>query len=275
MHKVLLILLHRPFVSEGHLHLASPSIPENSFVICAMAATKIVQLLRFYDQTFSIQHAPYLMSYATYVAATIHVRIAAQRDSGSEAHASLATCLSVFDKNQETNWAVRRAKTVILNLMKRMNVTLPEESNSSSEGSGLEESTIMDPNNGGMSTIPHFSNARLGINKMASDFNMDPMFHAGIDAYGSIAPDLDMEAIIQSFIHEQSFADASQSYLAVRGFDSAGIATGSSISQNTAPVTGAEFNYAGTGVAWNNLMEYHQVEGSVEDMLFGFNRGVW
>jgi hypothetical protein len=90
---------------------------------------KIVQLLRLYDQNFSVQHAPYLISYATYVAATIHVRIAAQRESGSEAHAGLSTCLLVFEKNQETNRAVRRARTVILNLMKRMNVTIPKESN--------------------------------------------------------------------------------------------------------------------------------------------------
>lgn len=66
------------------------------------------------------------MSCATYVAATIHVRIAAQREPGFEAHASLSACLYVFN-NQETNWVVKRARTVILNHMKGMNVTLKEE----------------------------------------------------------------------------------------------------------------------------------------------------
>lgn len=104
MFNVLLILLHRPFVSEGHLHSTSRSIPANSFVVCAQAATRIVQLLRTYEKTFSIRHAPYLIAYATYVSATIHVRIAAQLGPGSEAYTCLRTCLNVFMKNQETNW---------------------------------------------------------------------------------------------------------------------------------------------------------------------------
>ncbi|KAH8590539.1 fungal-specific transcription factor domain-containing protein [Bisporella sp. PMI_857] len=103
MYNVLLILLHRPFVSEGHLHSISPSIASNSFSVCAQAASRTVQLLRNYEKTFSIRHAPYLIAYATYVAATIHVRIAAQLGPGSEAYNSLRTCCSVFAKNQDTN----------------------------------------------------------------------------------------------------------------------------------------------------------------------------
>jgi hypothetical protein len=91
---------------------------------CAAAAKEIVHLLRRYDKAFSTSRALYLISYATYVAATIHVRIAAQRGPGSEAHACLQTCLSVFQKNQQTNWAVKKAKIVIENLMKKMGVDL-------------------------------------------------------------------------------------------------------------------------------------------------------
>ena len=104
MYNVLLILLHRPFVSEGHLHSMSPSVASNSFSVCAQAATRTIQLLRIYEKTFSIRHAPYLIAYATYVASTIHVRIAAQLGPGSEAYNSLRTCCSVFAKNQDTNW---------------------------------------------------------------------------------------------------------------------------------------------------------------------------
>lgn len=74
----------------------------------------------------SIRRAPYLISYATYVAATIYVRVAAQRGDGSRAHANLRACIDVFQKNQETNWAVRRAKNVILHLMDRMGVKLSD-----------------------------------------------------------------------------------------------------------------------------------------------------
>jgi hypothetical protein len=35
---------------------------------------------------------------------TIHVRIAAQLGPTSEAYNSLRTCVSVFAKNQDTNW---------------------------------------------------------------------------------------------------------------------------------------------------------------------------
>ncbi|PVH83883.1 hypothetical protein DL98DRAFT_547184 [Cadophora sp. DSE1049] len=124
MYNVLLILLHRPFVSEGHLHSTSRSIPADSFVVCAQAATRIVHLLRVYERTFSIRHAPYLIAYATYVSATIHVRIAAQLGPGSDSYSCLRTCLSVFVKNQETNWAARRAQSVIVNLMKKMRIEL-------------------------------------------------------------------------------------------------------------------------------------------------------
>ncbi|KAL7777138.1 hypothetical protein CFE70_007561 [Pyrenophora teres f. teres 0-1] len=97
----------------------------NSFMACATAADDIVQLLRAYDRAFSVRRAPYLISYATYVAATIHAHIAARREPGSDAHNNLYTCLAVFRENQETNWAVRRAITIVQNLMKRLGVTSP------------------------------------------------------------------------------------------------------------------------------------------------------
>jgi hypothetical protein len=124
LYNVLVILLHRPFVSEGHLHTADPSVALSFFTTCTAAASSILHLLQAYDRTFSIRRAPYLISYATYVAATIFVRVAAQREGASRAHSSLRTCLDIFQKNEETNWAVRRAHNVILHLMERMGVHL-------------------------------------------------------------------------------------------------------------------------------------------------------
>lgn len=123
MYNVLIILLHRPFIADGHLYSTTRSISINSLITCATAADNIVALLRTYDRTFSIRRAPYLVSYSCYVAATIHARIAAKRSADSEAHSSLETCLAVFRENQETNWAVRRAYVFIQNLMKRLGVT--------------------------------------------------------------------------------------------------------------------------------------------------------
>lgn len=259
MHKVLLILLHRPFVSEGHLHSASPSIPGNSFVVCAMAATKIVQLLRLYEKTFSIQHAPYLMSYATYVAATIHVRIAAQREPGSEAYASLSACLYVFNKNQETNWAVRRARTVILNLMKRMNVTLNEED-------------ILHGNGTPGGSFEQASTRAVGINPVLDDtqnVNNRPHNH--------ISPDLDMDAIIQSFIREQQNKDLTQSYTTMQGLEPGAMSTTTSMSQNLPAAVPVSFDGGYANQTWN-IMDF-QPDSSLEDMIFGFNGpgvdGMW
>ncbi|CEN62015.1 Putative Nitrogen assimilation transcription factor nirA [Aspergillus calidoustus] len=124
MFNVLVILLHRPFVADGHLYSTSRAISVDSFKKCASAASNISSLLRGYHRAFSVRRAPYLISYATYVAATILTRIAAKRRNDSTAHANLATCLAVFEENQETNSAVRKAAMIIHNLMKKLGVTI-------------------------------------------------------------------------------------------------------------------------------------------------------
>ncbi|CAK7231443.1 hypothetical protein SCUCBS95973_007918 [Sporothrix curviconia] len=134
MHNVLLILLHRPFVSDGHLHANLRALSTRSFMTCAQAATAIVSLLRCYNAAFSVRRAPYLISYATYVAATIHVRIAAQPGFATEAKEVLAICLMVFDENSETNWAVKRARAVIGGLMQRMGVSVEAADASTANG---------------------------------------------------------------------------------------------------------------------------------------------
>jgi hypothetical protein len=102
----------------------------------------------------------------------------------------------------------------------------------------------------------------------------------GNGPYGRIAPDLDMEAIIQSFIREQQSMDPAQSYMPTQGNVEAGSMppAGSmpqSMSMPTVSDGGFDVGYAGQ--AWN-MMDY-QVGGSVEDMLFGFNGagvdGMW
>ncbi|KAF4890076.1 Nitrogen assimilation transcription factor nirA [Colletotrichum fructicola] len=52
MYHVLTILLHRPFVADGHLYNTSRSLSINSFITCASAADSIVGVLRVYDKSF-------------------------------------------------------------------------------------------------------------------------------------------------------------------------------------------------------------------------------
>lgn len=187
MYNVLLILLHRPFVAGGHLWHNARSVAVNSLLVCVTAATKIVDLLKLYHQAFSIQRAPYLISYATYVSATIHVRIAAQRTLGSKAHKSLATCLEVFRLNQGTNSATARANTIIESLMNKLNVDI----------SGIDHNLEVpqSPENlyHGSTTVPRATD-------VASSYGGNLGF----------SPGLDVDAVIQSFAPPRAREDSSR-----------------------------------------------------------------
>lgn len=167
MYEVMLVILHRPFVSEGHLHIKdNPTFAMDSFSACVNAATSIVALLRIYDRDFSIRRAPYLIAYATYVAATIHVRVAAQLEVSSNAHSMLQFCLYVFDQNRETNSAVKRAELVIGNLMRRMGVrTEALQSNDNAE----QPLCAATPEPQAMDLIPE--NLDLDIGMVIQSFN--------------------------------------------------------------------------------------------------------
>lgn len=121
---VLRILLHRPFVLDSDPNVRASQTTHACIDVCTTEAANIVQLVRLYDVSFSVRQAPYLISYATYVAATIHVRLASSSPPGSTAHDSLAVCLTVLDLNSRTNPAVRKASVVIEALMKAMNVNM-------------------------------------------------------------------------------------------------------------------------------------------------------
>lgn len=193
LYNVLLILLHRPFVAEGHLHTTDPSVAISSFTTCTAAAARIIQVLQTYDRTFSIKRAPYLISYATYVAATIWVRVAAQREGGSRAHANLWTCLDIFQKNQETNWAVRRAKNVIVSLMDRMGVDL---SSRHREATQARPEQVDDRSHGTLRSEDQAYSQDEAVVSPALPSQMTPP--------EAEASELDMDMIIQSFIRQQA-----------------------------------------------------------------------
>lgn len=247
MYNVLLILLNRPFVSEGRLDSNSPSqtVAAKAFAPCAAAATRIVQLVLAYDRAFSIKRAPYLISYATYVSATIHVRIAAQRAPRSDAHTSLETCLSVLEKNGETNWAVRKARKVIIDLAEKMNVA-------------LEKRRVISPR----------SAERIPPGPQGVDTGQIPR-----DGYanelGLTFPDLDMEAIVQSFMQEPP----EQVRMEEAGFGGPMHHAGTAYAQPQY-INSNSIGSANGLVTWNtgrgNMLQTD--EFLPDDALFGFNR---
>ena len=114
-------------MSYGHLQSVLPEVALDSFSTCAAAANCIAQYLESYNRIHSFKFAPFFLFYASYVSATIHVRIAAQRHLNSDAFACLRTCLLVFDQNELNNPAVKKAKAVIQQLMDRMGVKSPDD----------------------------------------------------------------------------------------------------------------------------------------------------
>jgi len=118
----LLILLHRPFVSEGHLKSAAESTASSAFATCQTAASEIDVLLRLYKSQWCVQSPPYFVSYSTYVSATIHVRTAARSPLGSRAHQNLRNCLEILSEHQSVCHAPRRSMNILLELVSRLNV---------------------------------------------------------------------------------------------------------------------------------------------------------
>lgn len=206
MWNVLRVLLHRPLVADGHLHLTLPSTSKSSLATCTEAAINIVKLVRLYDKSFSVRRAPYLISYATYVAATIHVRIAATRASTSEAHEHLRTCLAVFDQNSATNYAVKKASIVIENLKKRMGIKLDDPGTSSSATSNprdaVTDRTSSNVTPGSQSNT--FTSPSNTSSIVRSHLPIDTIInHEPTMVAGQFDPDIDVDTIIHSFMHEQ------------------------------------------------------------------------
>ena len=127
MYQVLLIQLHYPLISKSRSQPTTPDSTRESLTVCATAAKQTFLLLSAYNRTFSISKAPYLIAYATYVSATVHVRVAAQRAPDAETLACLRTCLGWLSQNQNTNPGAANAKASLNNLVRRMGVVCQEE----------------------------------------------------------------------------------------------------------------------------------------------------
>lgn len=213
MYNVLVFLLHRPFVADGHLYSTSRSISVDSLMKCASAASSISDLLRAYHKAFSLRRAPYLISYATYVAATIHTRIAAKRGRDSSAHGDLATCLAVFKENQETNSAVKKAALIIQRLMQKHGVVIDEVSSDTLDAEPPSETR---ENRRKVTDWPNKENRNLGAASVSRDQGTSQVLnvednHDGVatgltpGAENSPGSDwMDVDGIIQSFLLENN-----------------------------------------------------------------------
>ncbi|KAF1972047.1 hypothetical protein BU23DRAFT_469545 [Bimuria novae-zelandiae CBS 107.79] len=248
LYHVLVILLHHPFIADGHHYHKSRSVSANSLRACATAANSIVLLVRAYDKAFSVRRAPYLISYATYMAATIYVRIAAKREPGSDAHKNLGTCLAVFNENQQTNSAVRRANALVQNLMKRLGVRVPSDSKIHID-KNQREGTSADRPNAAQNNPP----------------DQEPSLH-----------DLDIDSIIKSFVRESEtpqlkgtpLTGYTNTTMQPLGSASGGTVT-PTIQENSVDALSNE--YSGTWAAAGFYQPMGDGTMSFDDLFYGFN----
>lgn len=251
MWNALRVLLHRPLLSDGDLQVNFPATSKSSFATCSEAATNIVEIVRLYDKAFSVRRAPYLISYATYVAATIHVRIAATQQTSSQAHDCLRACFFVFDQNSETNYAVRKASMVVEALCKRMGVSNWNNGSRSRDhvSDGRQAQIVYNPTSAAQHTHAHptaNTSTGLGGSQLTTDFPPG--------SGGGLVPALDVDAIMHNFMQDQQVQPPLMGVGPFSNFD--GQATANP----------------------NNSMPYvsHEMDGNtgypmLDDAIFGFN----
>ncbi|KAJ5261349.1 fungal-specific transcription factor domain-containing protein [Penicillium angulare] len=139
------ILSLRPFVSDGHLRSVSLSIAPVAFATCVSAAASIDHIHVLYGRSFSMRSAPYILSYATYVSATIHARVAAQSAPGSSAHASLRRCILTLRAQKQASLGPKKALEVIESLIRRVGIHIDDDciaSSSTDATTQRSESTL-------------------------------------------------------------------------------------------------------------------------------------
>ncbi|KAI0141235.1 fungal-specific transcription factor domain-containing protein [Xylariaceae sp. FL1272] len=144
----LVILLNRPFVSDGHLRSRVLDTARACWKACTAAARSIASIVSAYRTEYTLRGAPYLTSYAAYVSCTIHVRNAAVEHSSpnGEHHRLLMLSLSALDELSTPNPGVTRPAAIIRRLMKKYDVMeKPTTLNDNFSGADLPQITDESP----------------------------------------------------------------------------------------------------------------------------------
>ncbi|KAJ5162997.1 Mediator complex subunit Med10 [Penicillium coprophilum] len=123
---VLIILVHRPLII-GHDGVINSTTAHESVNACTSAANQIVQILHDYSQHFSLSSAPYMLSYATYISATIHARIVAQKGSNSTVFQSLILCRNILSEHTRLYSAAEKAKENLDKLISHLGISTADD----------------------------------------------------------------------------------------------------------------------------------------------------
>ncbi|CAI6261787.1 unnamed protein product [Periconia digitata] len=204
MYHALVILLFRPFVSDGHLHALDSTKASSAFTACANAAIEIDSILKLYKTHFCLKTCPYFISYATYASGTIHARIAAQETAaqepgGSQFQKMLWSCFETLSNHQEICHAPRQSMKILLALANRLGVdagsftAIPSRTDGCLDGQmPMSSSSALDPPSN--ITSPTYANETIDFDESLNALDMDaiimsfsqPPRHFGIEHGGTI-----------------------------------------------------------------------------------------
>ena len=200
MYHVLQILLHRPFLSYGHLHTRLPNMALDSFSTCASAADTIGLYLKSYERTHTFEGVPYFLFYAAYVSATIQVRIAAQKQLEANAFTHLLTSLRVFDENKTERSLAQKAKSRIEKLMMHTGVEFSTMGTSLQDMPEPQQRDILPTT----ATWPNFHDVQSSQQQQTSTTFDSHLASKSWDMDG-----LDIDALLQSFESASQYTESS------------------------------------------------------------------
>ncbi|KAF4438260.1 hypothetical protein FACUT_5125 [Fusarium acutatum] len=146
--------------------------------------------------SLSLLTAPYFISYATYVSATIHVRMAAQKSPGSQAHLCLRTCLEILSEQQTWCHAPKRTMRILLGIMNRLGVN-------AGEFVAIEPTSCQDGHLGQVD-LSELSEVNPDIMYQGPDISLtqQPTPDTAVDFSNLEFSDFDIDQIMQSFVFE-------------------------------------------------------------------------
>lgn len=191
MYNALIILAQRPLITDTY---CSASLAHESMTTSTAAANQILRIVHDYSSRYSIGSSPYLLSYSTYISATIHALVVAQKGQESSSSQSLAFCMSVLRDQLPLYAAAGKAQENLGKLMMHLGISAddgvkPDSSDGQTPGQKAADA-------------PDMISAQVGVadgtelRDVGADFDSFPQSSWEFS-------DLDMDALSQLFFGDR------------------------------------------------------------------------
>lgn len=183
------ILLHRPFLQEGHLwHLRNMNNNAHS-EICLSSAIQIYELAKAYRDNFTLRRATYMFSYCLICAASVIPFAASDSDDPSQRHMTGWFWIALKELQNGANFGMRRPIMIIRSLI---------------EHAGLDLDSILAQTTGlGTGTRPvygtksHLDHGDIRVPDVEDESGLPPAQNLDPDAQVDVLEDRDFQRLCQ------------------------------------------------------------------------------